>query len=73
MRRVTLYQNGVELALISRILGHSQIETSRIYATPSIEMLREAMESVESPEQQNEKPLWESCGEDELARLCGLR
>lgn len=72
-RATMLYQNGVELALISRILGHSQIETSRIYATPSMEMLREAMESVESPEQQNEKPLWESCGEDELARLCGLR
>ena len=72
-RATMLYQSGVELALISRILGHSQIETSRIYATPSMHMLREAMESVESPEQLNEKPLWESCSEDELARLCGLR
>ena len=72
-RATMLYQSGVELALISRILGHSQIETSRIYATPSMQMLREAMESVESPEQLNEKPLWESCSEDELARLCGLR
>jgi site-specific recombinase XerD len=72
-RATMLYQNGVELALISRILGHSQIETSRIYATPSMEMLREAMESIESQEQLNEKPLWESCSEDELARLCGLR
>jgi len=72
-RATMLYQNGVELALISRILGHSQIETSRIYATPSMHMLREAMESVESPEQLHEKPLWESCSEDELARLCGLR
>ena len=72
-RATMLYQSGVELALISRIPGHSQIETSRIYATPSMHMLREAMESVESPEQLNEKPLWESCSEDELARLCGLR
>jgi site-specific recombinase XerD len=72
-RATMLYQSGVELALISRILGHSQIETSRIYATPSMEMLREAMESVESPAQASEKPLWESCSEDETARLCGLR
>jgi hypothetical protein len=63
----------VELALISRILGHSQIETTRIYAVPSMGMLREAIESVETPEQSLEKPLWESCSEDDMAKLCGLR
>lgn len=72
-RATNLYQSGVELALISRILGHSQIETTRIYAVPSMSMLREAMESVETPEQALEKPLWESCSEDDLAKLCGLR
>lgn len=72
-RATMLYQSGVELALISRILGHSQIETTRQYATPSMSMLREAMESVETPEQQSEKPLWEDCSEDDLAKLCGLR
>lgn len=72
-RATNLYQSGVELALISRILGHSQIETTRIYATPSMGMLREAMESVETSEQSSEMPLWESCSEDDLAKLCGLR
>jgi site-specific recombinase XerD len=72
-RATNLYQNGVELALISRILGHSSIETTKIYATPSMEMLREAIESVETPEQQNEKPLWKNCSEEEMAKLCGLR
>lgn len=72
-RATNLYQNGVELALISRILGHSSIETTKIYATPSMEMLRMAIESVETPEQVKEKPLWKNCSELEIAKLCGLR
>ena len=72
-RATNLYQSGVELALISRILGHAQIETTRCYAAPSTEMLREAMGSVETPAQSVEKPLWESCSEADLAKLCGLR
>lgn len=72
-RATNLYQHGVELALISRILGHSSIETTKIYAIPSMEMLREAIESVETPEQLKEKPLWKNCSEEEIARLCGLR
>ena len=68
-RATNLYQNGVELALISRILGHSSTETTKIYATPSIEMLRIAIESVETPEQSKEKPLWENCNEEEIAKL----
>ena len=72
-RATHLYQSGVELALISRILGHSQIDTTRIYATPSMDMLREAIASVETPEQTAEKPLWKTGSEEELAKLCGLR
>lgn len=69
-RATSLYQDGVELELVSRILGHSSTETTRIYATPSVEMMRKAMENAEAvPE---EKPLWEG-NEDELAKLCGLR
>jgi len=72
-RATGMYQSGVELALISRILGHAHIQTTRIYAIPSTGMLREAMESVETVEQSAEIPLWESCSEDDLAKLCGLR
>jgi len=69
-RATNLYQNGVELELVSRILGHSSTETTRIYAIPSIEMMREAMEngSLSTPED----ALWPD-DEDEMARLCGLR
>ncbi|AKL94353.1 site-specific recombinase XerD [Clostridium aceticum] len=72
-RATDLYQNGVELALVSKILGHASIETTKIYATPSMEMMRQALESVETPEQATEKPLWKKCSEEELAKLCGLR
>ena len=69
-RATNLYQDGVELELVSRILGHSSTQTTRIYAAPSVEMLREAMENQN--EVPDEKPLWEG-KEEELARLCGLR
>ena len=70
-RATNLYQNGVEIELVSRILGHSTTETTRIhYAVPSIEMMRAAMEKDDytTPEE----AIW-SDDEDEIARLCGLR
>lgn len=69
-RATNLYQDGVELELVSRILGHSSTETTKIYATPSVEMLRKAMENQKGIP--DEKPLWEG-KEEELARMCGLR
>ncbi|MGV8147131.1 MAG: tyrosine-type recombinase/integrase [Alkaliphilus sp.] len=70
-RATNLYQNGVELELISRILGHESTQTTRMYAMPSIEMLRDALGSNTTgiPE---ESANWLD-DEDELARLCGLR
>ncbi len=70
-RATDLYQDGVELELVSRILGHSSTETTRIYATPSLEMLKEAMDNGRDPSS-DEKPLWLD-DEDELAALCGIR
>jgi len=69
-RATNLYQNGVELELVSEILGHSSTETTRIYAVPSIDMMRVAMEkdSLSAPE----TPMWPE-DEGEFARLCGLR
>jgi len=72
-RATNLYQNGVELELVSRILGHSSTETTKIYAKPSLEMLRKAIESVETPQKATEAPLWTVCSEDEMAKLCGIR
>ncbi|VDN47971.1 Integrase [Petrocella atlantisensis] len=70
-RATNLYQNGIELELVSRILGHTSTQTTRIYATPSMEMLKVAMGATTEgiPE---EEALWLN-DESELARLCGLR
>ena len=42
-RATGLYRNGVELAMIAVILGHASTETTRIYATPSLEMMNKVM------------------------------
>lgn len=42
-RATNLYQNEVELELVSRILGPASTKTTRIYASPSLEMKKAAM------------------------------
>lgn len=71
-RATNLYQNGVELALISRILGHAFLDTTRVYAKPSLAMMRKAMDYVDVPQTRDEKPLWIG-SEEEMAKICGLR
>lgn len=67
-RATHLYQDGIPLELVSRMLGHSQIDTTKIYAKPSLEMLRKA---VENENELNIQPEWEN--EDEVAMMFGLR
>ena len=71
-RATNLYQDGVAIELVSTVLGHARMETTRsYYAAPSVEQLREAMESVSIPTRA-EKMQWEG-NEEEMARRCGLR
>lgn len=67
-RATHLYQDGIPLELVSRMLGHSQIETTKIYAKPSIEMLRKA---IENENESSITPDWDN--EDEIAMMFGLR
>lgn len=69
-RATNMYQDGTDLELIARILGHSSTETTRIYAVPSIDMIRKAMERGNPAT--DEKQEWPD-DEAEIARLCGLR
>ena len=71
-RATNLYQDGVPIELVSAILGHANLETTKThYAKPSLAQLRESMESVPTPAE-DEKPLWIG-SEDEIAHACGLR
>ena len=69
-RATNLYQDGVPLELVSTVLGHAKIDTTKIYAKTSVEQLRNALDSVPPPV--NEQPIWDD-NEEELARRCGLR
>lgn len=70
-RATDLYQGGVAIELVSRILGHESVNTTKVYAKSSMSMLRDAMESAFAPDA-DEAPAWVG-NEEEMARLCGLR
>lgn len=73
-RATDLYREGVDPLMIATFLGHEQIETTRIYALPSIDKMREAMEKVQpTPESDGSCISSLKDDEEEMARLCGLR
>ena len=43
-RATQLYRDGLTFEMVSGILGHEQEETTKIYATPSLEQLRTVMQ-----------------------------
>ncbi len=71
-RATGLYRNGMPIELVSSLLGHSQIETTRVYAKPSIEQMRQNMEKSIPEEAFRQKPVWTG-KETEIKRLLGLK
>ena len=49
-RAMHLYMAGMPLEMVAQWLGHSQMETSLIYANATIEMKRAAVEKISSKE-----------------------
>jgi len=70
-RATNLYQDGVAVELVSAVLGHAKVDTTKIYAQPSITQLRDTIESVPTPVK-DEEALWLG-NEEEMAHRCGLR
>ena len=70
-RATDLLRQDVELELISSIMGHADINTTRTYARPSLEKQRKDMEAA-NPPALGEVPVWVG-NEDEMLRLSGLR
>ncbi len=68
-RATHLYQDGMPLSYIAEFLGHASIDTTRIYASPNIEMMRDALMRVEDPVA-DAKPNYKTT--DMLEKLCGL-
>ncbi len=76
-RAMHLYQEGMDLTLVSQWLGHSQLETTQIYAHADTEHKRRAIEAATPPD----NPLYSKLNsarytvtdEETLKRLTGLR
>ncbi|HUZ18812.1 MAG TPA: tyrosine-type recombinase/integrase [Spirochaetia bacterium] len=68
-RATHLYRAGMPLSYIAEFLGHASMNTTEIYASASIEMLRGALEKAD-PEAAQEMPSWKD--EESLKKLCGL-
>lgn len=71
-RAIHLYRSGFPLALLAEFLGHTHVETTRVYAYADTEMKREAILKAD-PENLavQEEALWK--GDDEIIKkLYGL-
>ena len=75
-RAMHWYQGGVSLELVSQLLGHAQMATTRIYAQADLEMKRAAINkantaSIPNAESNHDSFNWND--EHLLMKLCGLR
>lgn len=72
-RAMHLYQSGMPMVLLSQYLGHSQIETTMIYAHADTEMKRTAIQKADTI--RNSKPMpdeiWAD-NEEMILKLSGL-
>jgi integrase/recombinase XerD len=76
-RAMHLYQNGVDLTLVSQWLGHRRLETTLIYAQADTELKRKAIEKA-IPEDSPLKPFlnadrYKVDDEETLKQLYGLK
>jgi site-specific recombinase XerD len=72
-RAMHYYHEGMPLIMLAEILGHVDIQTTRVYAAADTEMKRKAMEKAD-PSQKNTPeptPIWDN-NEDMILQLSGL-
>jgi integrase len=75
-RAMHLYRSGMPLALLAEWLGHTNPETTLIYAYADTEMKRKAIKEAEEKAGASVRPvadtgIWNG-NEDMMKRLCGL-
>lgn len=73
-RAIHLYRDGMPLVLLSEFLGHSNPETTKIYAYADTEMKRIAIQKAEKARGAitTEIPIWKD-DDDMFRKLCGLK
>lgn len=72
-RAMHLYRSGMPMVLLSQYLGHSQVETTMIYAHADTEMKRAAIQKVDSVRKTKLMPeeIWAD-NEEMILKLSGL-
>lgn len=72
-RAMHLYQMGMPLSYIKDFLGHSSVNTTNVYASADVSMLKAALEKAnEHNDIPKEVPVWQE-NEELLLHLCGLK
>ncbi|QQE78439.1 tyrosine-type recombinase/integrase [Alicyclobacillus sp. SO9] len=72
-RAMHLYQSGMPLSYIKDFLGHASVNTTDIYASADVSMLKAALErTYVNGDIRPEIPVWED-NEELLLHLCGLQ
>lgn len=72
-RAMHLYQMGMPLSYIKDFLGHTSVNTTNIYASADVSMLKAALEKANARDDvPNEVPVWQD-HEELLLHLCGLK
>jgi integrase/recombinase XerD len=70
-----LYQAGIPLSYIKDFLGHVSVNTTDIYASTDISMMKAALEKINHSNGQQlakEEPIWQD-DEQMILKLCGLK
>ena len=68
-----LYKMGMPLSYIKDFLGHSSVNTTNVYASADVSMLRAALEKANARDDvPEESPAWQE-NEELLLHLCGLK
>ena len=71
-RATHLYRSGIPLSYIKDFLGHADINTTTIYATTDLEMMKAALENVRIDKgNTTDKYIWDG-NEEMILKLCGL-
>jgi site-specific recombinase XerD len=73
-RAIHYYRDGMPLNLVAEQLGHSSLESTKIYAYADTEMKRAAIEKAEAKHSRTPRPtpIWEN-DDDMILKLSGLK
>jgi len=74
-RAMHLYQAGIPLSYIKDFLGHTSVNTTAIYASTDISMMKVALEKISQRADGHateEAPIWQD-NEELILTLCGLK